>query len=663
LLFSVNSVPAAQTFSWDGTDWRLLAVNPTTPSAIYALAYDSVRSRTIALTNDTGGNTQTWSFEIGAACAHPTSAGWSGSTLDLPDTGGFLFFPVDLPAGCGWTAATSAAWTSVTPSSGTGTTTLRVSGNANITGAQRTAYVTVSGRSTLVRQTIPGCDVSGPLPGTPFVVRNSCGPTYSYTAAAGEQIAFQLVGQASPATSNATLTIWNPARTAVLMTVSTPSAEGPIATVPATQQSTFTFPAAGTYLIEVTANGTPDVGTRIEYVKSGFACTPKVTAYSAAGLEDLSVFNPYTGGASGPWLSVGLPPGCPNIAITPGASWLTIDPSTTISPGYTRYIRLNLATNFGAARSTTLTIGSTSINVSQPAGSCGYALNGTSTSVDSNRNTGELALTANQSGCSWTASSNASWLQIFPLSGSGSATVRYTVFPNFGTKTRSATLTVGGKTFTVTQGPTTGTSMERYVRLLYFNFFGRLPTAPEIAWHANSGLTRGQLALNFFTSQEFTNGGRFVAGLYVGVLGRDAEYGGWLFQRDALMNGINTHDPLIRNFLSSQEFALRNGTLSDSQFVTLMYRQILLREPNSDEVAFQTSVLTGGISRSVLTLSFLLSQEFVIGTGPRLIAFLSYAGLLQRDPTPIEFEAAKGMAVANLLAGLVNSGEFGGILE
>lgn len=54
-------------------------------------------------------------------------------------------------------------------------------------------------------------------------------------------------------------------------------------------------------------------------------------------------------------------------------------------------------------------------------------------------------------GCSWTAASNAGWLQITNgASGSGNGTVRYRV-SDFNGNSRTGTMTIAGQTFTVTQ--------------------------------------------------------------------------------------------------------------------------------------------------------------------------------------------------------------------
>lgn len=148
--------------------------------------------------------------------------------------------------------------------------------------------------------------------------------------------------------------------------------------------------------------------------------------------------------------------------------------------------------------------------------------------------------------------------------------------------------------------------------------------------------------------------------MYVGILGRDAEYAGWLFQRDALQ-GL-PQITLVSNFLNSAEFHLKFGYPSDPEFVRIMYRNILLREPGQAEVDFQASALQSGTSREQLALNFLLSQEFAIGTGPRLTAFILHATILMRDPNQAEFnEVANGLSsgksVLDLFDGKVNGQE------
>jgi hypothetical protein len=80
--------------------------------------------------------------------------------------------------------------------------------------------------------------------------------------------------------------------------------------------------------------------------------------------------------------------------------------------------------------------------------SCTYALSPASATVGSGAGTSALTVTAG-SGCPWSASSNVTWLTA-SRSGAGNGTVTYSVAANDGS-TRSATLTVAGQAFVVTQ--------------------------------------------------------------------------------------------------------------------------------------------------------------------------------------------------------------------
>jgi hypothetical protein len=82
--------------------------------------------------------------------------------------------------------------------------------------------------------------------------------------------------------------------------------------------------------------------------------------------------------------------------------------------------------------------------------SCTYSISPTSASVGASGGGGTVSVTT-QAGCSWTASSNASWITITSgASGSGNGTVAYSVAANTGAA-RTGTLTIAGQTFTVNQ--------------------------------------------------------------------------------------------------------------------------------------------------------------------------------------------------------------------
>ncbi len=81
---------------------------------------------------------------------------------------------------------------------------------------------------------------------------------------------------------------------------------------------------------------------------------------------------------------------------------------------------------------------------------CVYSISPTSIFFPVAGGTGNVNVTAS-AGCAWTAASNVPWIAITAgATGTGSGTVTYTVFANTG-NLRTGTMTIAGKTFTVTQ--------------------------------------------------------------------------------------------------------------------------------------------------------------------------------------------------------------------
>ena len=90
------------------------------------------------------------------------------------------------------------------------------------------------------------------------------------------------------------------------------------------------------------------------------------------------------------------------------------------------------------------------------ANACVYALGSQSTLAAYVGAAGSLPVVVNDRSCSWTAVSDAQWIQVTAGStGSGSGTVSYSVLPNPG-GARHGTMTVGGETFTVLQASLDG---------------------------------------------------------------------------------------------------------------------------------------------------------------------------------------------------------------
>lgn len=81
---------------------------------------------------------------------------------------------------------------------------------------------------------------------------------------------------------------------------------------------------------------------------------------------------------------------------------------------------------------------------------CTYAISPASVSVGAAGASGSVAVST-VGGCAWTAASGAAFVSVTPASGSGSGTVTFIVQANSSASARTATLTIAGQAFLVTQ--------------------------------------------------------------------------------------------------------------------------------------------------------------------------------------------------------------------
>ena len=85
--------------------------------------------------------------------------------------------------------------------------------------------------------------------------------------------------------------------------------------------------------------------------------------------------------------------------------------------------------------------------------SCTYTISPSSASFSTSGGSGSVTVTT-QAGCSWVTSTAPSWITVNSGSGTGTGTMSYTVSSNTGT-TRTASLTIAGNVFTVTEAGAT----------------------------------------------------------------------------------------------------------------------------------------------------------------------------------------------------------------
>jgi hypothetical protein len=166
-------------------------------------------------------------------------------------------------------------------------------------------------------------------------------------------------------------------------------------------------------------------------------------------INPLSKSFPSTGGEDS--VNVIAPNGCTWTA-TSNAPWLTIISATS---GSGNEVVNYIVRDTTVPRTGTLTIAGQTYTVTQSGAgsSCTYSISPTIKTFGKSGGADTVSVAAG-TGCSWSASSNASWIRIKSgNSATGNGVVAYTVSVNSSGLARVGTMLIAGKTFTVKQKP------------------------------------------------------------------------------------------------------------------------------------------------------------------------------------------------------------------
>jgi hypothetical protein len=201
----------------------------------------------------------------------------------------------------------------------------------------------------------------------------------------------------------------------------------------------------------------------------------------------------------------------------------------------------------------------------------------------------------------------------------------------------------------------------------YRDFLGREGDPGGITFWTNQietgASSRSQVVNNFFNSAEFQNSTAPVTRLYFAYFLRFPDISGLSFW----VSRFKTGTPLtaISNaFTQSHEFQTRYGSLTNSEFVTLVYNNVLGRAPDPGGLAFWTGQLDSGArTRGDVMLGFSESPEFKGTIAAEVFVTQIYAGMLRRAPDQGGFNfwvnaIDNGQPGLNLISGFLVSGEY-----
>ncbi len=187
-------------------------------------------------------------------------------------------------------------------------------------------------------------------------------------------------------------------------------------------------------------------GNTFTVTQSGIICSYSISAASKSFTD---------GGGTGN-VSVTAPDGC-NWTSESNNNWITVNSGNSGNGNGT--VSYSVASNTSIdSRTGIMIIAGNTFMVTQSGMVCYYSISPASKPFTESGGTGSVNVTA-PDGCSWTATSNDNWISVNSgNSGDGNGTVSYSVASYSGTVIRTGTMTIAGKTFTITQ-PETGTNI------------------------------------------------------------------------------------------------------------------------------------------------------------------------------------------------------------
>ncbi len=175
--------------------------------------------------------------------------------------------------------------------------------------------------------------------------------------------------------------------------------------------------------------------------------------------------------------------------------------------------------------------------------------------------------------------------------------------------------------------------------------------------------TRAQVIDAFFNSPEFQGSVSPVTRLYFAYFLRIPDYGGLIFWVNQYRQGAAL-DSISQAFAASPEFQATYGSLNNTQFVILVYQNVLERVPDSGGLAFWVGQLnSGAMTRGQVMLGFSESPEYKQASFNKVYVTMIYVGMLRRSPDQGGFDfwvnqLNNGASGLNLIQGFLSAPEY-----
>jgi len=192
---------------------------------------------------------------------------------------------------------------------------------------------------------------------------------------------------------------------------------------------------------------------------------------------------------------------------------------------------------------------------------------------------------------------------------------------------------------TISLSPTAPTPLNdtgELVKQLYRDFLNREADPEGLQYWVNQidsgAMTRAQVIESFFWSEEFGLRIAPIVRLYFAYFLRIPDYAELQYWINQHING-QPLESISDAFAASQEFQQQYGSLSNEQFVTLVYQNVLGRSLDPGGSAYWVGQLnSGALTRGQVMIGFSESTEYKGVTSHEVYVTMMYMGMLRRAP-------------------------------
>ena len=195
-----------------------------------------------------------------------------------------------------------------------------------------------------------------------------------------------------------------------------------------------------------------------------------------------------------------------------------------------------------------------------------------------------------------------------------------------------------------------------FITQQYLDFTGVRPTVPSLVhWLSVMNSNPPATLINAFESgAKWDSLGGMVTRLYSAAYLRNPDTGGLSSWITSAEHGY-TPEQIANNFAGSPEFVQRYGSLTDGQFIDLIYQNVFTRAPDSGGKSYWLGRLAAGASRGVMLYGLSNSSEYRTKTATRVRIITTEFALLRVAPSSGQITADQAISERTLIDNLRTS--------